>query len=467
MRRHQSGPSLARRLWRANVVLLVVAMLAVIPLLSPFAQGDSGRALRNGLFQTVGVLLLVALLARVEFRGGRARLGYLARTGVNAPVAALLIWAVLAALLSRDRAFAAGELLRLGTGALIYFAVALYVDSRSQLRTLIDCLLGMVILVSGYGLLLQGSAAADGLRLTSIFPNAHHLSAVLTVLFPLLTGLALGEQDPRRRIAAIAAAVLCAAGLLLSQQRSAWISVAVGILVMFFLRNWSQPGPVGQWRATVAVAATGLLVAVGFLAVTDAGTIISRRAEDISAAAHGQDASFAWRVRKWRGTAAMVAQRPILGWGPGQFVLNQLAFTHLGSPVDHVRQHGASFDDMAYNEYLQTAAELGLPGLALYLLVLASFFSKTSRALCRLPEGLRRTVLLGAMAGVGAQMVDALANGSWRYSECSVFFWLVLGLGIAATRMTVQSAARNAPAGAEARPAAAPPRRQPAGTARA
>ena len=32
-------------------------------------------------------------------------------------------------------------------------------------------------------------------------------------------------------------------------------------------------------------------------------------------------------------------------------------------------------------------------------------------------------------------MVDALANGSWRYTECMIFFWLLLGLGVAVIRM--------------------------------
>src|SRR5438874_1893550 len=130
--------SLPRRLLKANVVLLVVAMLAVIPLLSPFAQGVSGRALRNGLFEAMGVLMLVVLLSRVELRGGVSRFAYLLRTGVNAPLAALLIWAVLGALRAPDRSFAVAEILRLGMGALIYFAVALHVESRSPLSLLID-----------------------------------------------------------------------------------------------------------------------------------------------------------------------------------------------------------------------------------------------------------------------------------------------------------------------------------------
>ena len=74
---------------------------------------------------------------------------------------------------------------------------------------------------------------------------------------------------------------------------------------------------------------------------------------------------------------------------------------------------------------------------------LACFFSKAGRALRCLPPGLRRTTLLGCMAGVAAQMVDAMANGSWRYTECSIFFWLVLGLGMAVTRMAYQTTGRG------------------------
>jgi hypothetical protein len=42
-------------------------------------------------------------------------------------------------------------------------------------------------------------------------------------------------------------------------------------------------------------------------------------------------------------------------------------------------------------------------------------------------------------------MVDAMANGSWRYMECSIFFWLVLGLGTAVTRMAYQASSPGDP----------------------
>src|SRR2546427_9986440 len=101
-----SALSFSRRLLNENVVLLLVAMLAVMPLLGPFSHGPAGRALRNGLFEAIGVMLLVVLLARVDLQGGLPRFLYLVRTGVNAPLAALLLWAALGAWRSPDRAFA-------------------------------------------------------------------------------------------------------------------------------------------------------------------------------------------------------------------------------------------------------------------------------------------------------------------------------------------------------------------------
>jgi putative inorganic carbon (HCO3(-)) transporter len=314
------------------------------------------------------------------------------------------------------------------------------VEARPQLSLLIDCLVGLVIAVTGYGLMAQGLDAANGNRIWTIFPSRHHLSAILAVLFPLLAWLALEAENLPRRLAATAAVIGCGFGLMISLERSAWIAVTVGLTVGLLLAarasdwEWTRQ----SWRPSLAVAATCLLVAAGFFFVSDVDAVVAQRSRQLAAAVHGQDQSFAWRVRKWRGAAAMVAARPGWGWGPGRFVLYQEPYTHLGLTQAEVRSTGASFDEMAYNDYLQTAAELGLPGLALYLLILVSFFSKAGHAFYQLPRGLRRTVLLGCIAGIAAQMIDAMANGSWRYSECSFYFWLILGLGMAVTRMAYQ-----------------------------
>jgi putative inorganic carbon (HCO3(-)) transporter len=91
--------------------------------------------------------------------------------------------------------------------------------------------------------------------------------------------------------------------------------------------------------------------------------------------------------------------------------------------------------EQAHNEYLHIAAELGVPGLLLYALLLWAFFAKALHALGRLPPGTRKMLLIGCVAAVAAQAVDAVSNPAWRYSVCALYFWLVLGMGTALIRM--------------------------------
>src|SRR5262249_13152288 len=275
---------------------------------------------------------------------------------------------------------------------------------------------------------------------------AHHRSAVLTVLFPLMVSLGLGGQEQRYRMAASVGAILAAAALVLCLERSSWIATGVGLLTLLSLTGrCAAATQLRRFRRMALIVGTlGLLAVAGFLVGSGVRGRVVERAGSIASAVQGKSSTFNWRVQKWRGAAAMAIERPLWGWGPGQYVLREYRYTHLGSPPEEVRRFGASFDDLAFNEYLQTAAELGFPGLALYLLVLGSFFAKGARAAQVLPEGLRRAILLGCLAAVAGQMVDAFANGSWRFAECSIFFWLALGLGTAVIRMADQPPRRSA-----------------------
>src|SRR5262249_28968099 len=147
----------------------------------------------------------------------------------------------------------------------------------------------------------------------------------------------------------------------------------------------------------------------------------------------------------WKPTLRAIARRPVFGLGIGNYVLQQNAFTHRGRAAAEVVRDGPTMEEQAHNEYLHTAAELGLPGLLLYMLMLLTFFAKAAHALGRLPAGGRKALLIGCLAAIAAQSVDAAANPAWRYSNCSLYVWLVLGIGAALVRM-----AYRRPAGSHA-----------------
>lgn len=72
---------------------------------------------------------------------------------------------------------------------------------------------------------------------------------------------------------------------------------------------------------------------------------------------------------------------------------------------------------------------LSFVSLLLWCGFLAAFFVTGLRALRRLPStSLRQRLLIGALAGVTAQSVDALVNPAGQGGESSFFLWLLLGL---------------------------------------
>ena len=93
-----------------------------------------------------------------------------------------------------------------------------------------------------------------------------------------------------------------------------------------------------------------------------------------------------------------------------------------------------SLAEQAHSFYLQTAAELGLIGLALMLAVLGFFWVSAWRRIPQMEAGIRRTLLLASMAASAGFAVDAFASPSWQYAQNSMFLWLILGIGTTCLR---------------------------------
>jgi len=440
---------LFQQLMRDNVVAIIVAMVLLIPLMAPVSQ--ELRVWRNALFQGFGVLLLLAVLARPGCRAGRgglSRLGALLRSGVTCPLLLYFCWAALSVTRAPCRAFSVNELLLLGAGVLICLVVSWHVESRGQLQMLCQALVLILVLSLFFGLFIQASPGEAGL--CSSFGSRMMFGAFLAMMTPFLTALAMAEgaraddAARMRRLFLEALAVLAGLSLVLTQCRSAWAGGSVGLLfVAWVSRLCADRSAGGARRAAMATGGTRgvyLLLTVLFSGVLifrlgAASDVLRARVSTVRSAARGGDPSFNWRIDKWRRALPLIAARPFAGWGLGSYPFHQASANGPGSSPAVVAMAGVSLDEQAHNEYVQMAVELGLVGLVLYLLLLASFFAKAVQALGQLPDGRRKLVLLGCMAGVVAQMVDAIGNPAWRYPQCSLFFWLLLGLGTACVRM--------------------------------
>ena len=175
-----------------------------------------------------------------------------------------------------------------------------------------------------------------------------------------------------------------------------------------------------------------VVVAVGFfLLVWPQSSHIINRATSLE---HTESVE-TWRSRQhtWQGAMQMARARPLTGWGIGQYAVLQNQYTGDGMPISRIGG-ASSLGEQAHNIYLQTAAELGISGLLLFVSALAAFVTGGIHRAKQMDAGIRRSLLLGSVAGIVAFAVDAAGNPSWQCGQISMFLWLTLGLGTACMR---------------------------------
>ena len=190
----------------------------------------------------------------------------------------------------------------------------------------------------------------------STFSLTNSLAGFLAPWLIIAAGIGLREAskggNSRTLAAAMIAALLMAGCLLLTKSRTAILATGFGavLLLLYGRRHGFKVG----WK--IPAVAAGLFVLIG-LGVVVAGGL---DAEVLSEAPK----TLLYRFQYWRSTAAMIADHPILGVGPGRF---QSFFTRYKLP-----EASETVSD-PHNFLLEIWATAGTPALLALLVMLATF----------------------------------------------------------------------------------------------
>lgn len=433
---------------QSNLVATVLAMIVLVPLMTgtPLLN-DAGK---TAIFEALGSVLLLLAVSQMKASVGGLRRALL--SGPNGALALLAGLSLISCAWSPYKAYSWMETMRVGFGILLYFVMVYHLRGKNQLQTLTDGLLLVTGVVSLLGFAQMGTdmlrVSSDN-RMQGTFGSHELLGSFLMLMLPLALALGLTERgDARRQLFAQVVALLAAGCLLMAKARFAWAGSAVSLVALSLLglrynavsknAQANTSHLMNQIRQRKHMVVGPLLILVGALALltfqSQSGPGLQKWAATIP---HSEN--FATRILQWRGTVRMIENKPLFGHGIGVYPVLQSQWTGMGDDATQVLAHGTSHSNIAHNFYLQTAADLGLVGLALYLAVLVGFFAIGLRALATITDGLRKTVLIGCLAAMAGQVLDAFGSPAYNFASVSLFQWVLLGLGMFAAGLGMRA----------------------------
>ncbi len=407
---------------RRVVMMALLLCAAGVPLLPTNEMKVAGTFL-------AGLVLLIGVYA--SLRSSQP----LRWTALDVPAVAFLGLAVLSTVFAANPRVSLVPNTTRGEGLLDYFvyipmALAAARLARLEVREILaviggsGALIGAIAVGQYYGIDATrwiGSRGFDYARSWGTLSNPDFLGGYATLVLPISVALAAGAAERRQLWGYATAATLLYAALLGSQTRSAWVAAALAAAIL--LRFVPRSAQIYRRLALLGLVFAAVTVV---MALTRPQISFVGRAES---ALNPADSSMQGKLWIWEHTIPMIVQRPILGWGFSS-VLGRLP--GVGTP-DYFRVfgRGSVFIDIAHNDILQVAVNMGLAGLAAYLWMWATAIRAAHGAARR-----RSSPVKPEAAGILAALIAYFIwlQFLWSHIGNANVFWVVAGIAVSLGR---------------------------------
>ncbi|MBX7246570.1 MAG: O-antigen ligase family protein [Candidatus Sumerlaeaceae bacterium] len=246
----------------------------------------------------------------------------------------------------------------------------------------------------------------------STFGNGNFAAHFLVPALLLIVGAALSSAGQIRWLLLIGA-VTGSAFLLLTQSRGGVLTLLIGLSVL----------GIAFPLAKRPVRLRPLLISGLAIAAVIAGSFVSGTAQRfLQSPPQGETSTARYRELIWRDTARMIADRPMLGTGIGNYDVGIMAYASESLLQQQTGAFASERVNRAHNDYLDIAAELGLPGLILLLAALACVGLAAWRSI---RSG--NMAHLGAISAVFATCLYCLIDFPLNNPASSLLFWTLAG----------------------------------------
>ena len=245
-------------------------------------------------------------------------------------------------------------------------------------------------------------------RVYSTLENPNVLAEYLLLVIPFSYALTLTGKSWRQKLVFLACTAILLVCMLLTISRGGWVGLIIATALFLILLD----------SRLILVGIVGL-VALYFV-------LPDVFVERLNSIGNMTDSSTSYRVSIWLGTLSMLHDYWLSGIGPGTAAFNMVypaySFNTITAPHSH-------------NLFLQIVCDCGIVGILVFLGIILSYFRSVGRALFAEKDRKTRQYLIAAISAVSGFLVQSMTDYSFYNYRVMLMFWIVLGLGVALTRM--------------------------------
>ncbi|YAI82147.1 MAG: IctB family putative bicarbonate transporter [cyanobacterium endosymbiont of Rhopalodia sterrenbergii] len=346
----------------------------------------------------------------------------------------MLYWgiAAIAVVFSPVKATALSGLIKLSLYLLFFVICARILRSPRLTNWLITVVLLIGLVVSAYGVRQNffgveqlatwndpTSELAQATRVYSYLGNPNLLCAYLFPAIALSIGAGFIWRGWLPKTLAIIMVLTNSACLYFTGSRGGWIgmiALLVVFIILLFFWFWEFfPYFWRKWFLTLV-----LVGFTGFILVT-VMTIEPLRLRVMSIFAGREDSSNNFRMNVWMGVIDMIRDYPLTGIGPGNGAFN-IVYPRYMSPKYSALS--------AYSIFLETAVEMGLIGLGIFLWLMVVILNQGVQQMqrLRLKHNIQGFWLIAATAAMAGILAQGLVDTVWYRPQVNTLWWFVVAL---------------------------------------
>lgn len=263
-------------------------------------------------------------------------------------------------------------------------------------------------------------------RLAGVLGVQNRFAQILAMLLPLALALFWSARSVKARLLALACFQFIGIGIALAFSRGAAVGVAFMFLCMLFM------GYIRLRHLVIVGAMVGLVAmavpeyAVRLSSLTRVGDAMEFGS---SAGFRNTDGATKSRLTEMLGAGLVFADHPVIGVGPGMFK------EHYREYAERAGLKVKMQDRESHSLYLGLAAEHGLLGVFAFSAIVLVTFWELSRARRRWLRS--QPELANLTGGLLMALVGYLAIGFFLHFAYIRYFWLMMGIAGAASRVVV------------------------------